>query len=77
LKLRLRSRDDVIRREADRIVDEFPEDTLEVLATDLEIDASDTYEDQAFDIALAIAAELRRRAAAGVRKWPGPKRLAR
>jgi hypothetical protein len=30
---------DGIRRDADRIVDEFPEDTLEVLATDLEIDA--------------------------------------
>jgi hypothetical protein len=61
---------DAIRREADRIVDEFPNDAAEILATDLE---SDAYEDEAFGTVLAIAAELRRRAAAGVRKWPGPK----
>jgi hypothetical protein len=61
---------EVIRREADRIVDEFPNDAPEILATDLE---SDAYEDQAFRTVLAIAAELRRRAAAGIRKWPGPK----
>ena len=64
---------DVIRREADRLVDEFPDDPLEVLAADLEIEASDSYEDEAFETALAIAAELRRRANAGVRKWTGPK----
>ena len=65
---------DAIRREADRIVDEFPEETLDVLATNLEIEASDTYDDAAFETALAIAAELRRRAASGVRKWRGPRR---
>jgi hypothetical protein len=64
---------DVIRRDADRLVDEFPDDPLDTLAADLEIEASDTYEDQAFETALAIAAELRRRAAAGVRKWMKPK----
>jgi hypothetical protein len=65
---------DAMRREADRIVDEFPEETLEVLATNLETEASDTYDDAAFDTALAIVAELRRRAASGVRKWRGPRR---
>jgi len=64
---------DAIRREADRIVDQFPEDKLEVLATGLEIDASDTHEDEAFGTALAVAGELRRRASAGVRNWPGPR----
>jgi hypothetical protein len=65
---------DVIRRQADRLVDEFPDDPLEILAADLEIEASDTYEDEAFETALAVAAELRRRSAAGVRKWTAPKR---
>jgi hypothetical protein len=64
---------DVIRRQADRLVDDFPDDPLEILAADLEIEASDTYEDEAFETALAVAAELRRRSAAGVRKWMAPK----
>jgi hypothetical protein len=65
---------DVIRRHADRLVDEFPDDSLETIAADLEIEASDTYEDGAFETALAVAAELRRRAITGVRKWTRPKR---
>jgi hypothetical protein len=63
---------DVIRRQADRLVDDFPDDPLEIIAADLENEASDTYEDAAFETALAVAAELRRRSAAGVRKWTGP-----
>jgi hypothetical protein len=64
----------VIRRHADRPVDQFPDDPLEILAADLEVEASDTYKDEAFETALATAAELRRRAAAGIRKWMGPER---
>ena len=58
---------DVIRREADRVVDEFPNDALEILAADL---VGAPYEQEGIDIAVAIAAELLRRSAAGVRKWP-------
>jgi hypothetical protein len=61
---------EAIRRHADEVVDEFPYDNLETLAMQIEEDA-DAYEEGA-DTARAIAAELRRRAAAGVRKWPGP-----
>ena len=64
------SQADMIRRQADRIVDEYPDQALEVLAADLE---SDTDDEEGLETAMAIAAELRRRAAAGVRKWPGPK----
>jgi hypothetical protein len=60
---------DLIRHQADKIVDEFPDDALGVLAADLE---SDTEQQEGLAIALAIATELRRRAAAGIRKWPGP-----
>jgi hypothetical protein len=59
-----------IRRHADEIVDEFPNDDLETLAMLAEEDA-DAYEEGS-DTARAIGAELRRRSAAGVRKWPGP-----
>jgi len=58
---------DVVRRKADRIVDEFPMDALEVLATDM---VSSSYNEDGLDIAVEIAAELLKRAAAGVRKWP-------
>jgi hypothetical protein len=61
---------DMIRHQADRIVDEFPDEALGVLAADLE---SDTEDQVGLATALAIATELRRRAAAGIRKWPGPK----
>jgi hypothetical protein len=61
---------DMIRHQADKLVDEFPDDALGVLAADLE---SDTEHQEGLARALAIAAELRRRAAAGVRKWPAPK----
>jgi hypothetical protein len=61
---------DMIRHQADKIVDEFPDDALAVLAADLE---SDTEDQEGLATALAIATELRRRSAAGVRKWPGPK----
>ena len=60
---------DMIRREADRIVDEYAEEPLEILAADLE---SDTDDEEDSETARAIAAELRRRATAGVRKWRGP-----
>jgi hypothetical protein len=59
---------DVISRHADRLVDKFSDDPPEIPAADL-----DTYDDEAFETALAIAAERRGRAAAGVKKWPGPK----
>jgi hypothetical protein len=65
-----RSQADMVRHQADKVVDEFPDDALEILAADLE---SDTEHREGLATALAIATELRRRAAAGVRKWPGPK----
>jgi hypothetical protein len=60
---------EAIRRYADEIVDEFACDNLETLAMKMEAGA-DAY-DEGADTARAIAAELRRRSAAGVRKWPG------
>ena len=63
------SEEERIRRQADRVVDEFPNDALEILAADM---VSDSYEQEGLDIAVTIAAELLQRAAAGVRKWPGP-----
>ena len=62
---------EVIRRHADEIVDEFPHDDLMTLAAEIEEDVG--FYDEGADTDLAVAAELRRRAAAGVRKWPGPK----
>jgi hypothetical protein len=62
-------RAEAIRDHADEIVDEFPNDDLETLAMLIE-KAADAYEEGAHT-ARAIAAELRRRSAAGVRKWPG------
>jgi hypothetical protein len=61
---------EIIQRSADLIVDEYPDEVLENLAADVE---SDTANQEGLPIARAVAAELRRRAAAGVRKWPGPK----
>jgi hypothetical protein len=61
---------DIVRRHADRVVDEYPDDALEELATDLENDREDK---NGLPIVLATATELRRRAAAGVRKWPEPR----
>ena len=61
---------DMIRHLADKLVDEFPDDGLAILAADLE---SDTEHQEGLATALAIATELRRRAAAGLRKWHGPK----
>jgi hypothetical protein len=58
----------LIQQQADAVVDEYPDDALKVLATDLEADPAD---DEGFQTALAVAAELRLRASAGVRKWPG------
>ena len=46
-------------------------DDLMTLAAEIEEDAG--FYDEGADTDLAVAAELRRRAAAGVRKWPGPK----
>jgi hypothetical protein len=63
---------EAIRRHADEVVDEFPDDDLQMLAGELESDA-DAYEEGS-QTAHAIAAELRRRAAAGLRKWSGPKK---
>jgi hypothetical protein len=58
---------EIIRRQADLIVDHYPDESLENLAADVE---GDTADQEGLPIARAIAAELRRRAAAGVRKWP-------
>ena len=59
---------EVIRRYADEVVDEFAHDDLVALATEIEQDVG-VYDEEA-DTARSIAVELRRRAAAGVRKWP-------
>ena len=64
------SQADMIRHQADRIVDEYPDEDLEILAADLE---SGTDNEQGLEATRAIATELRRRAASGVRKWRGPK----
>ena len=57
----------MICRRADRVVDEFPMDSLEVLATDV---VSSSHKEEGADIAVELASELLKRAAAGVRKWP-------
>jgi hypothetical protein len=62
---------EIVRRQADLIVDEYPGEALENLAADVE---SDTAAQEGLAIARAIAVELRKRAAAGVRKWRGPRR---
>jgi hypothetical protein len=59
--------DAAIQRIADRVVDQSPNDPLEILAADM---VSDSYIEKGLDIAPAIAAELLRRASSGVRKWP-------
>jgi hypothetical protein len=59
---------DAIQRYADEVVDEFAHDDLVTLATEIEEDIG-VY-DEGADTARSIAVELRRRAAAGVRKWP-------
>jgi hypothetical protein len=59
-----------IRRYADEVVDEYPDDDPATLATEIEEDID--FYDEVARTDLAIAAELRRRAAAGVRKWPKP-----
>ena len=61
---------EAIRRYADEVVDEYPHDDLVTLAIEIEEDAG--FYDEGAGTDLAIAAELRRRAAAGVRKWPKP-----
>ena len=58
---------EAIHRYADEVVDEYEHDDLVTLATEIEEDVG-FYEGA--DTARSIAAELRRRAAAGVRKWP-------
>ena len=57
----------IIQKQADEIVDEFPDASLESLASALETDAMTRNETAA--TALALAMELRKRDAAGVRKW--------
>lgn len=59
---------EAIQRYADEVVDEFAHDDLMVLAAVMEGGVG--FYDEGADTDLAIAAELRRRAAAGVRKWP-------
>lgn len=56
------------------IVEDYPDTDLTALAEGLEA-SPDAYEDGP-DVAVAVAAELRRRARVGVRKWPGPKSVA-
>ena len=58
---------DLIQKQADEVVDKFPDASLESLAADLVTDAMNHKETAA--TALALAVELRMRAAAGVRKW--------
>jgi hypothetical protein len=58
---------DIIQKQADEVVDKFPDASLESLAVDLETDAVDHGETA--EMALALAVELRMRASAGVRKW--------
>lgn len=55
---------------ADQAVERFPSAPLESLAADLEVDA--VAHPETSDKAIAIAVELRLRAAAGVRRWPKP-----
>ena len=62
---------EAIQRSADEVVDAFPRDDLVTLAVEIEEDVG--HYDEGVDTDLAVAAELRRRAAAGVRKWSGPK----
>lgn len=59
-----------VRREADEIAMEYDASPLSALADELERKA-DAY-DGGPELAHAVAAELRRRDAAGVRVWPGP-----
>lgn len=59
---------EVIRGAADDIADEFPFDEVETLAMLIEDDIDD--DEEAAGTARAISQELRRRLAAGVRKWP-------
>jgi hypothetical protein len=60
-------RPDMIQNQADEVVDKFPDASLESLAADLVTDAMNHKETAS--TALALAVELRMRAAAGVRKW--------
>lgn len=58
------------RYEADETLREMPDAAPAALADELERSAAN-YDDGA-EMAALIAAELRRRAAAGIRFWPGP-----
>ena len=58
---------EMIQKQADEVVDKFPDASLEYLASDLVADAMNHKETAA--TAMALAVELRMRAAAGVRKW--------
>lgn len=60
----------LVRCEADDIVDQYEDADLSALADELERKADVC--DQGGEMAFAVAAELRRRAAAGIRHWPGP-----
>jgi hypothetical protein len=59
---------EAIDRCADEIVDDFAQEDLVTLATMLEQDCGP--DDERSDMDLAVAAELRRRAVAGLRTWP-------
>ena len=61
------SQADVVNRVADQLADDFPDDPLEVIAADL---VKDPTPDEDLAMAITVAMELRRRAAAGVRKQP-------
>ena len=62
-----------VRYEADEIASEYKDADLISWVGELERKA-DVY-DGGPEMALQVAAELRRRAAAGVRHWPGPTRI--
>ena len=62
-----------IRAEADALLNDMPD--MDILAAATELEAKAGVYDGGAQTACKIAAELRRRAAAGVRFWPPPKLL--
>ena len=59
------------RREADALLEEYPH--LHPMQHEAELERSQVAYDGGPELAAAVAAEMRRRAEAGVRFWPGPR----
>ncbi len=59
------------RREADAVAEQCLTTPLSIIATGIEAHPQAYFAD--VELALAVAAELRRRDAAGIRHWPRPK----